>query len=77
MMERILIWLGTTLLVTGAVMIGIGLLFGALAGRGVRMLPGDIVISRPGFTFVFPIVTSLVLSVVLTLVVWMIAALRR
>ena len=31
-------------------------------------LPGDFRIQRPGFTFVFPLTTSLILSVVLTLI---------
>ncbi len=61
----------------GAVTIAVGLLLGAVGARGGRLLPGDIVISRPGFTFVFPVVTSIVLSVLLTLVLWAIAALRR
>ena len=33
-------------------------------------LPGDIVVRRPGFTFVFPIVTCLVLSLLLSLLFW-------
>jgi hypothetical protein len=33
-------------------------------------LPGDIVMRRPGFTFAFPIVTCLVLSLLLTLLLW-------
>lgn len=51
-----------------------GLLFIAgvvvyLLGRvGGGFLPGDIVIRRENFTFVFPIVTMLVVSVVLTIV---------
>lgn len=35
---------------------------------GLRWLPGDIVIRRKNFTFVFPIATMIVLSVVLTIV---------
>lgn len=33
-------------------------------------LPGDIVVRRPGFTFFFPIVTCLVLSLLLSLLFW-------
>lgn len=33
-------------------------------------LPGDIVVKRPNYTFHFPIVTSILLSIVLTLVMW-------
>ena len=66
-MERPLVWLGVMLVATGLVMIGLGVLLGYV-GRGSRALPGDIIISRPGFTCVFPIVSSIVLSVLLTLV---------
>lgn len=34
----------------------------------IGRLPGDIFISRDGFTFYFPIVTSILLSILLTLV---------
>jgi len=76
-MERILIWLGLGLVALGLVAIGLGALLAALGVRGGRLLPGDIVVSRPGFTFVFPVVTCLVLSVLLTLILWVIAAWRR
>lgn len=72
-MDRPVIWFGVLLIATGVLVVGIGLLL----GRGGRLLPGDIVIARPGFTFVFPIVTSIVLSVVLTLVLWLVSAMRR
>jgi hypothetical protein len=73
-MDRTLIWAGLALILLGLVTVGLGLAFG---GRGGRLLPGDVVISRPGFTFVFPIVTGLVLSAVLTLLLWAVATLRR
>jgi len=72
-MERPLVWLGVALIAIGLLVIGLGLLL----GKGGRLLPGDIVISRPGFTFVFPIVTGIVLSIVLTVVLWVVASLRR
>lgn len=72
----------------GKLMVGAGLalaLSGALvwgASRwwpGLRLgrLPGDVVVERPGFVFVFPVVTSLALSALLTLVLWLIAGGRR
>ncbi len=75
-MERPFVWLGVTLIAAGVLLVGTGFLSGHL-GRGGRLLPGDIVISRPGFTFAFPIVTSIVLSIALTLLLWVIASLRR
>jgi hypothetical protein len=34
-------------------------------------LPGDIVIERPGFRFVFPVTTMLLLSALISLAAWM------
>jgi len=60
----------TLLLVLGAVFLAAGLLWPFLS-RYVGKLPGDVVIRRPGFTFAFPIVTCLLLSLVLTLLLWL------
>ena len=57
----------------GRILIGLGLL-SALAGAvvllwghfGLPKLPGDFVIRRGGMTFFFPLATSLIISVVLT-----------
>lgn len=69
---------GKILLVIGLGIIMLGfLLWGVSKLTGGRMLPGDIVIQRPGFTFIFPIVTSIVLSILLTLAFWLIAYLRK
>jgi hypothetical protein len=35
-------------------------------------LPGDIAILRPGFSFYFPQMTSLVISVVLSVILWLV-----
>jgi len=71
--------LGRWLVVIGvAVALGGGLLI--LMGRLVpsgRLLPGDIVVRRPGFTLYFPLVTCVVLSLALTVVLWLVALLRR
>lgn len=75
-MERPLVWLGVAVIAMGLLMVGLGLVVGHL-GKGGRLLPGDILISRPGFTFVFPIVTSIVLSILLTVVLLVVAAMRR
>jgi hypothetical protein len=71
--------LGRVFLVIGGIVIVLGLLMlglGRLLGAG-RVLPGDIVIQRPGFTLVFAIVTSIVLSVILTILLRLISAWRR
>jgi hypothetical protein len=38
---------------------------------GIERLPGDIVVERGNFTFYFLVVTSLLVSVLFTLVLWM------
>jgi hypothetical protein len=60
--------LGRALLVAGAVLLALGLLLN-LGGRipGVGRLPGDVVYRKGNFTFYFPIVTCILLSVVATL----------
>jgi Protein of unknown function (DUF2905) len=69
---------GWTLVIVGLVLAGIGLIW-VLAPNLPRLgrLPGDIAIERENSGFYFPIVTCIVLSVVLSLVMWLIRALRR
>ena len=65
--------LGKILLTLGVVFVALGLLF-LLADRfsffRFSRLPGDIVYRRGNFTFYFPIVTSILLSLLLTAVFW-------
>ena len=58
------------LLSLGALLLAAGL-FWPWVSRHLGRLPGDIVVRRPGFTFAFPIVTCLVLSLLLTLLLWL------
>lgn len=58
------------------VTIGLGLLLAGLAWPwlmrlGLGRLPGDIRIERDGFTFFLPLTTSIVVSVLLTLLFWL------
>ena len=55
----------TLLLVTGLVLVLAAVLW-PVVSRYFGRLPGDIVVRRPGFTFVFPIVTCLLLSLLLS-----------
>lgn len=59
---RLLMGLGAFLLIVGGLLAFFGRLFHW--GR----LPGDILIQRGNFTFYFPLMTSLVLSLLLTLI---------
>ena len=59
------------LIVAGIVLLIAGLLWPYLMRLGLGRLPGDIVVERQNFRFYFPLVTSLVVSVVLTLLFWL------
>jgi hypothetical protein len=62
-----------TLIVIGLVLVVAGLLWPWLTRLGLGRLPGDIVIQREGFTFYAPIVTGLIVSIVLSLIFWLIS----
>ncbi|HSM95479.1 MAG TPA: DUF2905 domain-containing protein [Rhizomicrobium sp.] len=59
------------LIVLGIALVAAGLAWPWLARLGLGRLPGDIAIERPNFSFYFPVVTCLVISVVLTLLFWL------
>jgi Protein of unknown function (DUF2905) len=72
--------LGRLLVVAGVVLVAAGLLFMAGAKStffGLGRLPGDILFKGKSTSFYFPIVTCLLLSVVLTLVLWLVSLLTR
>lgn len=62
-MQKWLITLGIVLLVAG-------LAWPWLVKLGLGRLPGDIVVKREGFTFYFPITSGIIVSLVLTLILW-------
>ena len=59
-----------TLIVIGLVLAAIGLAWPWLRRLPFGRLPGDIHIVREGFSFHFPIVTCIVISIVITLILW-------
>ena len=65
-MAKILIFIGSICILAGAVL----LLLGKIPGFG--KLPGDIVIKRENFTFYFPIATSLLISIIMSLIFYFI-----
>lgn len=69
-MPRLLISLGIMLVIAGVFWH-----FGAQWGLG--RLPGDIRVQRENMTFHFPLMTSIVLSVVLTLIMWLVGRFWR
>jgi hypothetical protein len=65
--------LGRMLLVMGAVLalVGLGLILAErFPGLRIGRLPGDIRVERGNFRFYFPLATSILLSIILTLVLW-------
>jgi uncharacterized protein HemY len=75
---RVLVVIGLAVAAVGVLIVlgdrvpGIGALFG-----WIGKLPGDVSIKREQFSFHFPIVTSLVLSVILSLVFYLLSWLFR
>jgi hypothetical protein len=55
----------------GVALVILGVLWPWLARMGLGRLPGDIHIERDGFQFFFPITTGLLISAVVTLVLWL------
>jgi hypothetical protein len=58
--------LGRTLIVLGLLVAGVGVLM--TLGLPIGRLPGDFTIRRGNFTFYFPLASSIIASIVLTLV---------
>ena len=64
--------IGKLLFVVGLVLAAVGLLIWSGVGRGwFGQLPGDVNVSRGNFSFHFPIVTCLLISLILTVVMWL------
>lgn len=63
---------GKWLVIIGMVIAALGALIWSGVGKGwLGQMPGDIQVHRPNFTLHFPVVTCLVLSVVLSLALWL------
>jgi uncharacterized protein HemY len=59
------------LIILGVVLIATGLLWPWLSKLGLGRLPGDIVIERDNFRVYIPIASSILISVILSLVLWL------
>ena len=58
--------MGKLLVLIGLAIAALGLLM--MLGVPFGRLPGDIYVKRPGFSFYFPLTTSIILSIILTLI---------
>lgn len=61
-----------TLIVIGLVLIAAGLLWPWIDRLGLGRLPGDIVVERSNFSFYFPLMTSLIISVAVSVILWLV-----
>jgi DUF2905 family protein len=68
--------IGRYLIVLGVVIALVGVLIviaGKYPGLRIGRLPGDIYIQRDGWRFYFPLMTSIVLSIILSFLLWLLS----
>lgn len=63
--------IGRFLIITGIIIVAVGVIL-VLSARlpWLGKLPGDLIIQRKNFTFYFPIATSILLSIVISFILW-------
>jgi hypothetical protein len=59
------------LILAGLILVATGVLWPILGKLPLGRLPGDIVISRPGLKVFFPVTTMILLSLVISLILWL------
>jgi hypothetical protein len=60
--------MGNYLIGLGFLIIFLGLILNLISKFNLPVLPGDILIQKENFTFYFPIVTSILISILLTII---------
>ena len=60
------------LITAGIIILVVGFLWPWISKIPFGKLPGDIVVDKPGFKFIFPITSMVIISIVLSLIVWLI-----
>ena len=58
------------LITLGIILVVLGILWPLLAKLGLGSLPGDFRVERKGYSFYFPLTTSIIVSLVITLILW-------
>lgn len=73
MMANNIQYMGRFLILTGVIIVVIGVLF-LFSGKipWIGKLPGDIIVQKKNFAFYFPIATSILISIIITLFLWLI-----
>ncbi|HHF7374381.1 DUF2905 domain-containing protein [Legionella bozemanae] len=59
-----------TLIITGIILLIIGIFWPFIKKIGLGKLPGDIIIQKNNFTFYFPITTCILISLIIMLIFW-------
>lgn len=60
-----------TLIVIGIILVLAGLLWPWVGKLPFGRLPGDIIIDKPGFRLYFPITTMIIISVAISVILWL------
>lgn len=60
-----------TLITIGIILVILGLIWPWLQKSGIGRLPGDLMVERDNFRFYFPITTSILVSLIVTLLFWL------
>ena len=63
--------MGRWLILLGIALVVLGIAWPWLAKLGLGRLPGELRIEREGFGFYFPLTTSLIVSIVVSLLLWL------
>ena len=63
--------LGRMLILLGGMLLLAGIALTAFGGLSIGRLPGDLVYRRGNITFYFPLMTSILLSIALSLLLWL------
>jgi Protein of unknown function (DUF2905) len=63
--------MGRWLILFGVLLVILGLAWPWIERLGLGRLPGDLSIEREGFHFYFPLATSLIVSILLSLLLWL------
>jgi hypothetical protein len=63
--------MGRWLVLFGILLVVLGLAWPWISKLGLGRLPGDFYVQREGFSFYFPLTTSLIVSALISLLLWL------
>jgi len=69
--------IGKLLILTGALIVLVGSIVMILGRAGLFKLPGDLVFGGRNWRIYLPIASSIIISIVLTLILWLISYFRK